>query len=72
MSLRFKRHDREHFLDQEFEHLDDTKEGKFVKADRAPTSSDKTEARVWMFEDGSTLKVYFFHSLQGWKLGLTL
>ena len=68
MALARNRHDTPDAVEQEFQNLDKIKEGAWVwNANRAPTTSDKT-ARVWVWRDGTTLKMYLYDSVAGvWK-----
>lgn len=68
MALERQKHDTPDALEAEFKNLDKSKENAFVwNATRAPNSSDKT-ARVWVFRDGTTLKLYLFDSTAGaWR-----
>lgn len=68
MTLKRSKHDTPAAVEDEFKNLDETKEEAFVwMATRAPTTSDKNH-RVWVFKDGSALKLYLYDRTSGvWR-----
>lgn len=70
MSLARGSHKKLEDVEAEFKNLDSGKENSFVyMATRAPNASDKGQsARVWIFKDGATLKMYLLDTESGvWR-----